>query len=576
MRNYKTKYTIIVCLSFLLSLSFNMAMAVGQVATTRNASPYLQTLLRYKAKIESSASETNLNVQPQIVGGTNATQGAYPWMVALLVAEVPNAREAQFCGGSLVAPDVVVTAAHCVDGIPGPDLINVAVGAYDLRQIGPNQRVKVRGILMHENYSSGPTIDNDIAIIKLATPQTATTLSLITPTEMAALNPGDMLRAIGFGVLSETTFALPNILQEVPLAYVDHAVCDTANAAAGGITNTQICAGTVPGQDSCFGDSGGPLMANINGVWRLTGIVSWGISCGGANDYGVYTEAADFVQWVADSSKTLYVPQFNFFDFVGVGEENAVVDIVENWGDQDITVNSVSLLDPNLGYVVGQETCSNVTLAPNETCSIEVKFNPFELGRKQTELQVQATNKTAISKLRAIGLEALDAGPALNAETLNWYSGVDNFWQETFEVSASDSTVMQAGPITDAQISAIQTYVEGRGRIQFEWKVSSELNWDFLYLVVDGQIVDAITGDLPWQQSYYDIADQGKHAVTWVYFKDGFVSDYQDTAWLNRVSWRQGSGGGGGGGLAWISLVGLFLILLFRIRSIPRFNRRSA
>jgi len=548
---------------------------------------FQQTLLRYKAmQKQNSKSTFSATIKPRIVGGVDAGIDAYPWMAALLIAEIPDPQWAQFCGGSLVAPDVIVTAAHCMEALPSTDLVDVVVGENDLRTVTPAQRIKILGYAIHPGWDSKNVI-NDIALIKLSAPLSNHTLKMIEPTQMDGLVAGDLLTAIGFGVLDDVNFTTPDVLQEVQLSLWDHDACNDVYSFLGGINETHLCAGSPNNgvQDSCFGDSGGPLVANIAGEWRLTGIVSWGIGCGLPDFPGVYTKASLYGDWVNSVASSINIDTFSFFDFVGVGEERVIIKSVQNWGNEPRTIDTVTVEDPSLGFSVSETNCLNKQLAPLHSCNLEIKFKPNNEGEVNTHIRISASDASDTSThMFGIGLAESNAGAALDNKKLNWYSGVSAYWSKVKLVEAIGGSAMQAGRIFDRQFTAVHTHVEGPGSVSFNWKVSAEDYYDYLYLVVDGRIVDAISGETPWMQGQHTISGAGNHAVSWVYLKDESVSSYQDTAWLDAVSWipenasalnkslrnidgvfaESGGGSSGGGSMNLLLLVAIFVSALFR------------
>jgi secreted trypsin-like serine protease len=195
----------------------------------------------------------------QIVGGQPASTGEYPWMAALVSSTVANPQQGQFCGGSLVTPQWVVTAAHCVTG-ESASTIDVVVGINNLSS-GPTtgstgQRRKVSQIIVHPAYNSA-TDDSDIALLRLGSAVTTnSTVSPITPLGPGTTwaDPGDMATVTGWGATSSGG-ASSNALLEVDLPIVSNTTC---NNAVGGITANMLCAGyAAGGKDSCQGDSGG-------------------------------------------------------------------------------------------------------------------------------------------------------------------------------------------------------------------------------------------------------------------------------------------------------------------------------
>jgi trypsin len=234
-------------------------------------------------------------ITPRIIGGVLAPNHAYPFMVAMEYA----ADGFQFCGGSLIAPNKVLTAAHCVDTT---EPVRIRVGTNN-RNTDPGQIVAVSTQVKHPKYNS-TTLDYDVAVFTLASsvvlndnknlaklPEACATLECIT----GLAKTGTTVRVAGWGATNPNGSSPSiNLLQvDVPLA--SNATCNTA--IGGGITGRMICAGFVSGgKDSCSGDSGGPLFGYY-GPARTgiqTGIVSWGVGlCGAPNTYGVYTRVSN-------------------------------------------------------------------------------------------------------------------------------------------------------------------------------------------------------------------------------------------------------------------------------------------
>ena len=228
--------------------------------------------------------DSRLIFTPRIVGGTDAGAADNPFQVGLLNRTVTDNAAAQFCGGSLIRANVVVTAAHCSDFITA-NQVQVLTGTRRLD--GTGTRRDVVSIAIHPSWNSS-TFDNDVAVWRLATSATGIPLATLA-TEDGPV--GGNLLATGWGALSQGG-GFPIDLQRVEVPLVTRTNCNDANSYNGAITDSMLCAGLdAGGRDSCQGDSGGPLTRGAdNGV--LTGITSWGIGCAQANFFGVYTRVS--------------------------------------------------------------------------------------------------------------------------------------------------------------------------------------------------------------------------------------------------------------------------------------------
>ena len=254
-------------------------------------------------------------MQPQIIGGNPADDGEYPWQVALVDSTYINPFDGQFCGGSIIAPGWVLTAAHCVvddDGtVSNPATLDVVAGV-NLLSSGPTsgsqgQRRKVAQIIVYPSfyYTNGKIPENDIALLRLAAPlnlnQKAQPISLATQADSPRFAPGVTATVSGWGRMNpppQEPILFPDALMEVQVPIVDQTICSAAYP--GEITPNMLCAGyAAGGYDSCQGDSGGPLIVpDGNGGWLQAGIVSWGKGCAQPNKYGVYTRLANYTEWI--------------------------------------------------------------------------------------------------------------------------------------------------------------------------------------------------------------------------------------------------------------------------------------
>lgn len=232
--------------------------------------------------------------EPRIIGGVDAPISEFPWMVYF---KASNYR----CGGTIISPDWILTAAHCTE-----DKNNISIPvAYMSIVAGTSTPLSggfthyVSSVFRHPAYNHS-TFENDIALIKLKTP-IANTISR--PIRIAsaydikdgAILPGVMAWVTGWGLVNVTPQVVASYLQKVQLPIVSNSV---AAEVWGNIPYTDIMAGYHYGtKDACSGDSGGPMIVPVSGEYKIAGIVSWGAET--CNTYGGYTKVSMFADWIS-------------------------------------------------------------------------------------------------------------------------------------------------------------------------------------------------------------------------------------------------------------------------------------
>lgn len=222
-----------------------------------------------------------------VVGGTRAAQGEFPFMVRLSMG----------CGGALYTQQIVLTAAHCVNGSGTNTSITATAGVVDLQSAGAI-KVKSTKVLRAPGYNGQ---GKDWALIKLAKPVNLPTLKTA---DTKAYDNGTFTVA-GWGAAREGG-SQQRYLLKATVPFVSDAACQAAYGSEL-VPGDEICAGyDQGGVDTCQGDSGGPMFRRDDaGAWIQVGIVSWGQGCARAGYPGVYTEVSTFAADIKAAAATL-------------------------------------------------------------------------------------------------------------------------------------------------------------------------------------------------------------------------------------------------------------------------------
>jgi secreted trypsin-like serine protease len=295
-------------------------------------------------------------VAAKIINGETSRTGDWPWMAAILSPGY-DPFLGQYCGGTLIAPQWVLTAAHCVDETG----MDVLLGQNDLES-NEGEIISVDKFVIHPDYQAKSNTA-DIALLHLDRPSFIQPVSLANNFNFQA-ETGKHAIALGWGITFQGVLYddFPSKLQQVNLDILSNSICDTSISPA---HKNIICLGILDNKDTCSGDSGGPLIIfnQARQQWNQIGITSFGpVDCAMDGRYTAYTQVDRFMSFINSTlNSTKESPEEflakcadKYSDYLGekeggvfVCENNSKVCLNTTGGDLNITQISVLRNNPS-------------------------------------------------------------------------------------------------------------------------------------------------------------------------------------------------------------------------------------
>ncbi|XP_067277527.1 plasminogen activator, urokinase a [Pseudorasbora parva] len=258
-----------------------------------------------KQDTESTCGERHLEPMTKIIGGLRSNVETQPWIAAVFKGN------GFICGGTLIAPCWVLTAAHCFPSGNNTQTkrYSVILGKNAINETNPvkEQRFEVSKIVIHENYDYiTENFNNDIALLKIKNSngqcavKTNSVRTACLPPFQQMLAKGFHCEIAGYGRHQKGGFEYSRHLKKAQVELISQDACQDKYYSKDAVNENMLCAvGKGWEDDACKGDSGGPLVCEVNDTMFLFGIISWGIDCAEKFKPGVYTKVSNYNNWIS-------------------------------------------------------------------------------------------------------------------------------------------------------------------------------------------------------------------------------------------------------------------------------------
>ncbi|XP_029411516.1 tissue-type plasminogen activator isoform X2 [Nannospalax galili] len=251
--------------------------------------------------------------QFRIKGGLFTDITSHPWQAAIFAKNRRSPGERFLCGGVLISPCWVLSAAHCfLERFPPQNLKVVLGRTYRVVPGEEEQKFEVEKYMVHKEFDDD-TYDNDIALLQLksgsqqCTQESTLVRTVCLPDASLQLPDWTECEISGYGKHEASSPFFSERLKEAHVRLYPSSRCTSQYLFNKTITNNMLCAGDTRSggnqdlHDACQGDSGGPLVCENNKRMTLVGIISWGLGCGQKDVPGIYTKVTNYLDWIHDN-----------------------------------------------------------------------------------------------------------------------------------------------------------------------------------------------------------------------------------------------------------------------------------
>ncbi|XP_053088285.1 plasminogen activator, urokinase a [Pangasianodon hypophthalmus] len=252
---------------------------------------------------EMTCGERTPKVNFKIIGGSRASIESQPWQAAIFRGDL------FICGGTLIAPCWVLSAAHCFPlskrATRGQYSVYLGKDATNQTDLRKEQKFEVAKFVLHQEYDEDD-FNNDIALLQIVdsngqcAQKTPSVRTACLPPAHHMMPYGSFCYISGYGnERNGESFRYSRYMKEAQVQILSPSKCEGGYYGKR-ITENQFCAASPKWtEDACQGDSGGPLLCEVNGRMFLFGVISWGEGCATKSKPGVYTKVTNYNNWIA-------------------------------------------------------------------------------------------------------------------------------------------------------------------------------------------------------------------------------------------------------------------------------------